>query len=150
MSVSGGVETHILNVTSVKQLVDLNKQLTNFKCQFHVESENKQPFEMIVINQRLLDKQEDIEFINVEDGVNSGEFVMDKNIYDNWFLVLRSKQPVKVFVKIDTEPLPDTIISEKEKINAVSINSIIKNTLLVILVGLIAYYIIYTTHSKKR
>jgi len=106
------LESHILNLNSIKQLVDINKNFTNFICKFEVESENKQPFEMVVINQRLLDNDGVINFMSV-DGETSGEFTMDKNIFDNWFIALRSSEPVKVFVKISLKPLPDNIINNQ-------------------------------------
>lgn len=101
------LQAKLLNLTSMKQLVDINQNYTNFKCDFHVVSTSTppKPFEIIVINQRLLDQKDDIDFMYVENGETTGEFTMDKNIYDNWFIALRASDPTTVSVKISTEPL---------------------------------------------
>jgi hypothetical protein len=42
-------------ITSQAQLIDLNGESTNFDIHFHVQSDNKEPFEISVVDQQKLD-----------------------------------------------------------------------------------------------
>jgi len=139
------LESHILNLNSIKQLVDINKNFTNFSCKFEIESENRKPFEMVVINQRLLDNDGMINFITV-DGETSGEFVMDKNIFDNWFIALRSSEPVKVFIKINLQPLPDKINTQQN----IKTNSKYSINIAILVIIFIILYNIYVHNFKNK
>ena len=99
---------YTLNKT--KQLVDLNGDSINFRINFSVVSKNNQPFEMAIVDQTTLDNNPNIQYIQVTDGRNSGQFEETSNVYQNYFLVLKSPQPCEVVVEINKEDLPKTQI----------------------------------------
>jgi len=102
------------SIGKMKQLVDLNGDATNFRVVFDVRSSDGKPFEAVIINQHTLDNQETLEFKRAE-GVLSGEIVANKNDYQNYYLALRSAEPMDVSVSLQFERLPDFIPQEEEK-----------------------------------
>jgi len=95
-----------LNLNNIKQLIDLNKDKVNFELDFQVESMNGVPFEALVVTQEMLDSETPLEYQKAN-GVISGKIVSDKNIYQNYFLILKSDTPVecKVMTNMkDIEP----------------------------------------------
>ena len=100
----------VISIGKTKRLIDLNKSYTNFKLTFNVVSENQDEFFLAVVDQKTLDEvaDSDIEYKMVN-GYLSGSVVSDKNIYQNYFLILKSENPMSVTVQIDIEELPKTI-----------------------------------------
>lgn len=92
-----------------QQLVDLNGDAINFKVLFHISSPEGRPFESVIIDQSTLDHNDTIEYRQVPDGILSGEIVADKNVYQNYFIALRSLETMQVDVRLDFERLPDYI-----------------------------------------
>ena len=100
----------VISIGKTKRLIDLNKSYTNFKLTFNVVSESQDEFFLAVIDQKSLDEvaDSDIEYKPVT-GSLSGSVVSDKNIYQNYFLILKSENPMNVTVQIDIEELPKTV-----------------------------------------
>lgn len=96
-------------VTSRAQLIDLNRESTNFRLTFECVSEGGKPFHMCVTNQEELDSKElgDLPMKEVSSGFISGNIVADSNVYQNYFIVLRSDEASEcdVQVTIDLEPI---------------------------------------------
>jgi len=95
-------------IGKVKQLVDLNGDATNFKIVFNVRSKDNKPFDAVIIDQQNLDKNETLQFKQAP-GILSGEILADKNAYQNYYLALRSNEPLEVSVQLQFERLPDFI-----------------------------------------
>lgn len=96
------------NLSSIKQLIDLNKDKVNFELEFFVEAEEAKPFEALVVTQEMIDSETPLNYQKA-DGIISGKIVADKNIYQNYFLLLKSAEPVecKVVINIkDIDPAP--------------------------------------------
>lgn len=100
----------VISLGKTKRLIDLNKSYTNFKLTFNVVSENQEDFFLAVVDQKTLDEvaDSDIEY-KLANGSLSGSVVSDKNIYQNYFLILKSENPVNVNVEINIEELPKKI-----------------------------------------
>lgn len=100
-------EEHHYRVTSRHQLIDLNKDCTNFKLRFECYCDPAITFEMCVTNQDELDSKNlsDLPMKNVEGGFISGNILADSNTYQNYFMVLRSEKECEVTVKVDLEPI---------------------------------------------
>lgn len=81
-------------ISSIQQLVDLNGDLTNFKLSFSAKSHDGSHFYALVVDQTQLDENPSLEFRNAE-GEISGDIEMANNIYQNYFLVLKSKDDTK-------------------------------------------------------
>ncbi len=96
------------SISNKIQLIDLNHDMINFRVEFLLSSSN--PFYALIIDQHTLDNTEiqNIEFRRVETSL-SGEVVSDKNIYQNYYIILKSEQPTDVNIQLHTTPLPDFI-----------------------------------------
>lgn len=96
-------KTYTLN--GMQQLVDLNGELKNFKLTFHARSQDGSPFHAVVVDQTTLDSNPSLEFRDSE-GEISAEIHHDQDVYQNYFLVLKSKdKPCKVDVLIDRQEI---------------------------------------------
>jgi hypothetical protein len=155
----------IVNVNNMQQLIDLNKDLINFKLDFKVSSENNQPFETVVVSQTKLDSGEPLEFKKVDNGIISGNIVADNGSKQNYYLVLKSDTPTKCTIEIILEeiPLNENIRKKQEEYNRALLHErqLSKNTLknekqetgifnwktilflLVIVGGIILYYLFF-------
>ena len=94
------------NVSKQKQLIDLNGNLVNFELEFIAHSKNGEPFEILVVDQAILDSQNTIPYKQAVDGKISGNIVADKNIYQNYFLIIRAENDCEVNVTINKKELP--------------------------------------------
>ncbi|MBT7706846.1 hypothetical protein HN747_05375 [archaeon] len=94
---STSVQTYTLG--TVKQLIDLNGDTVNFDITFKATAKNGEQFDAIVVDQDTLDTTPDIEYKKA-DGSISGNIVSDKNVYQNYFLVVRADPPCECVVEI--------------------------------------------------
>jgi len=97
-------------IGKLQQLIDLNQDLTNFKAEFKVSSKTDKPFRMLITNQSQLDDPSvnNLEFKEVKGSIG-GNVIADKNIFQNYFVVLKSDDDHEVDLEINLEPLPDNI-----------------------------------------
>ena len=106
-----------LKLSKIKQLIDLNQNFINFNAQFQVT--NKTPnidYKMLVVNQEQLDDTNfniDEAYKNIEwektNGVIGGSVLFDKNIFQHWFISLKSDTECDIDIMIDLQKLPDDI-----------------------------------------
>ncbi|MDC3333021.1 hypothetical protein OAV62_02155 [bacterium] len=101
---------HLYTLSTVKQLVDINKDVTNFRCKFSVISKEGKPFEAVILNQSSMDESQDFPFQQSTDGTFGGEIIMDKNTYQNFYLALRASEVTVVEVDLEFEALPDYVV----------------------------------------
>lgn len=85
-------------VNSQRQLVDLNGDSKNFDLTFTCTSKDGAPFEVLVVDQATLDSTPTLQYKKAN-GTISGNIVADKNVYQNYFLVLKADKPCEVTVK---------------------------------------------------
>lgn len=100
-------ETKTYTLGKIKQLIDLNGDTTNFNLTFKVTCHDNTPFNVLVVDQTTLDNSPELEYKEAVKEM-SGNIVADKNIYQNYFLILKSETPCVVDVQIDKKPLPIT------------------------------------------
>ena len=93
-----------------KQLVDLNGDSTNFDITFKVVSKNHVPFDLLVVDQTTLDNTPSLQYKRADKGEISGNIVQNKNVYQNYFLILRADEPCEVEVEVIKKDLPKTAI----------------------------------------
>lgn len=96
-------------LTSRQQLVDLNGDTTNFDLSFIVTSIDGSPFNLIVVDQNTLDNNPNLDYKHVDSGTISGNIISDKNIYENYYLCLKSDKNCEVEITIDKKEIPPTI-----------------------------------------
>lgn len=100
--------TKKLVLSKTTQLVDLNGDAVNFRCKFVAKSENGD-FYGAIVDQSRLDSGESIEFRESENGLLSGNMVINNNKKQSYYLVLKSKgdqsQPISVDTNIYEMPV---------------------------------------------
>lgn len=96
-------------LTSRQQLVDLNGDTTNFDLSFIVTSIDGSPFDLIVVDQNTLDNNPNLDYKHVDSGTMSGNIISDKNIYENYYLCLKSDKNCEVEITIDKKEIPANI-----------------------------------------
>ena len=98
-------KTYVLS--KVKQLIDLNGDSKNFDLSFKVTCHDDTPFHVLVVDQTTLDNSEKLNYKEIKNSI-SGNIVADKNVYQNYFLILKSDKECKVDVEWTKKELPIT------------------------------------------
>lgn len=83
-----------------KQLLDLNEDSINFQVEFEVKSKNGSDFEGVVSTQTSLDSNTPLEYKLSQGGVFSGRFVQNTDVYQNFYLILKSETQCEVDLEI--------------------------------------------------
>jgi hypothetical protein len=100
----------IYRLGKIKQLVDLNGSSTNFDLNFKVSCKNNDPntlFNVLVVDQKTLDNNTELSYKEVKGSI-SGNILADKNVYQNYFLVLKADKICEVQVELMKKELPKT------------------------------------------
>jgi len=105
-----------VKVGKTKQLIDINGDSTNFDATFRVVSLNKEPFELLVVDQTTLDNNVDLEHKKVTEGEISGRVVHDKNVKQNYFLILKADKDCDCEVSIERRDLPKTVAPPPQQV----------------------------------
>lgn len=95
----------VLGVNNIKQLVDINGDITNFKAKFTVTSIEGKTFQMTIADQNMLDADEPLKYRDVQGGI-SGNVSSDKNVYTSYYIALKSSEPTQIKIKVELEELP--------------------------------------------
>jgi len=95
-----------ITIDTIKQLIDINGDVTNFKADFTVSSLNGDNFFIVVSDQNSLDNGEELKYQTSQSGSLSGSIINDKNVYQNYYLVLKAERPIEVNINIDFQELP--------------------------------------------
>jgi len=109
-------QTH--QIGKIKKLIDLNGDTINFDITFRVATRNKEPFDLLVVDQTTLDNNPNLEYKRVDNGSISGNIVQDKNIYQNYFLILKAENPCECDVEIVKKELPKTPMQAPQPVQA--------------------------------
>lgn len=95
----------LYKINKIKQLIDINGDSTNFDATFTAISLDGTEFDVLVVDQTTLDNSEDLQYKKAEAGKMSGNIVADKNVYQNYFLILKSDKPCDVNVEINKKEI---------------------------------------------
>ena len=98
---------NVYAIDRFKKLIDLNGDTTNFDISFRVRSQNGEPFDILVVDQTTLDNTPNLEYKRAP-GEISGNLVHDKNVYQNYFIILKADTPCNCEVEINKKELPKT------------------------------------------
>lgn len=103
-----GTETirKTFQVNKVRQLIDLNGSTTNFHVGIRVSSKDRKPYDIALIDQTILDQQPELPYQHIDNGEYSGNLVQDKNVFQNYFLVMRADSPCDCDVEIVKTEIP--------------------------------------------
>jgi hypothetical protein len=144
-----------LTLDKIKQLVDINGDLTNFKATIQVSPASSDEYEVAFVNQTILDNAEDFSY-QTKSGPFSYSFESLDDMYQNHFLCLKSKSPLPVEVSIDATELPTTTV--KNRVEPPAPVPVIQETpfyrklwfkCFVLAVILVIVYWIYTRYFEK-
>ena len=142
--------TYILS--KVKQLIDLNGDSINFDISFTVNCQDDTPFKLLVVDQTTLDNSEELEYKEQTNTI-SGNIVADKNVYQNYFLILKAEKECKVDVEITKKELPITPTPENESIENKQLqeqeNSIDWKKMMLIAVSVCILLLLWYLYNKK-
>lgn len=155
-----------VSVNKIKQLIDLNGDKINYELNFSVKSKDDLPFEMIVVSQSTLDSGEKIDYKNITNGFISGNIVADKNVYQNYFLLLKSENPTECYIEISIKDIPvnkeflrqqeieNKILEQNNYLKNNNVNNSEKSDyktiiiiIIIILIGILLYYFFYNKQS---
>lgn len=100
------VSNKTYNLTPIKQLIDLNGDITNFDLTFTATSKDGSPFDLLVVDQTTLDSNPTLEYKKAQ-GTISGNIISDKGVYQNYFLLLKSDTPCECDVTIELKEIPE-------------------------------------------
>jgi len=109
--------TKTYNVNQIKQLIELNGNLTNFSADFIIESRDFIPFKALIISETDLNSGNPIVYQEVKDGKINGNITNDKDVYDSYFILLKSDVPTECQVTIDLKEVslnPEIIRYQEE------------------------------------
>jgi hypothetical protein len=89
--------------------VDLNEDSVNFEILFRVHSPSGQPFYLAVADQTAVNSG-NIQYQKADKGELSGTVKQDKNVYQSYFLALKSdvENPHELVVEVSKTELPKT------------------------------------------
>ena len=142
------------SISKIKKLIDLNHDMINFKVLFNISSPDDQQFQALIVNQSTLDSVESdkLEYKTVQ-GSLSGEVVADKNVYQNYYVILKSDVPIAIDVELQTTKLPDYIEhvekKPKKEQESSSQNDNVKYILMGIGVMVVLYFIMVKMNEGK-
>jgi hypothetical protein len=95
-------QNYVLN--SIKQIIELNNSITNFELHFEITSKQNEPFDIIVATEQELEQNPDLEYKRTTGSI-SGDIISDKNVYQNYILILKSDTPNEVELDIDIKEI---------------------------------------------
>lgn len=96
-------------IGNMKQLIDLNGDTTNFEINFKVTSQQREPFDILVVDQATLDSNPDLTYKTADKGEIAGTLKHDKNLYQNYYLILKSSAPCSCDVEITKREIPQAV-----------------------------------------
>jgi hypothetical protein len=106
--------TTTYNLTSIKQLIDLNGDKVNFEVQFKIDAKNGETFDALVVTQEMIDSGAELNYQRAEGSIG-GNIVSDKGQYQNYLLLLKaSDQPTEVTVTIQLKDLQQPASSQEQ------------------------------------
>lgn len=144
-------------IGKLKQLIDLNEDSVNFKTEFKVTSTS--PFDMAVVDQTALDSNE-FEYKHVTTEEISGNVKNDKNIYQNYFMILKADTPTEVQVFLDKQEIDPAVepnSSTEKEVGEVGEYDCNDKTAMYIIIAIIicaclvgGYYYFNSSSDKKK
>lgn len=87
---TGDVFSDIIVATNSPKIIDLNNSIVNFNAAFTVKSDTSKPFKVIAVNEKALDRADELQFKTVESGQISGQIFSDIDQPSNYILVIKT------------------------------------------------------------
>lgn len=108
-------ENKMVKLTKYMQLIDLNKEFTNFDINFSVKERSGKSFQLAVVDQTTLDSGSDIPYETIN-GETSANLISNKDVYQNYFLCLKTigdnSDNVVVDININGREIPAETVTD--------------------------------------
>ncbi len=160
------------SLSKTKKMISINDETINFNASFSITSTKNIPFQCIIANQHILDTTDPSDLRYETFTSTSGEVIVNNNVYQHWYIILKSAEPNEVEITIDFEKLPDYIpqiqpstpsspppsvktdrsvvlTNNKDTNSNNSNNNNIQYILYLIILVIIAYFVYKTFSSEK-
>ncbi len=96
-------------IDKINKLIDINKDIPNFKVEFNVKSVNSEDeYYFSIENQTTLDNNSEPDWKHItvkQNGEISGDFTIDDEAFQNYFIILKADKPTEVNVNLHVTPL---------------------------------------------
>ena len=92
------------NIFTHSKILNESPIVVNFELNFKITAKNGESFFAAVTTQETLDSGDQLEYQTVN-GTISGNIVSDENVYKNYFLLLKSDEPVEVEVTTEIKEI---------------------------------------------
>ncbi len=137
----------------MKQLIDLNGDITNFELTFTATSKDGSVFDILIVDQTMLDSNQPLEYKKAN-GTMSGNIVSDKGVYQNFFLILKSDTNCDCEVMIDIKEIEpkstvDLTMNKRQPIQQGKPFSINWNYVVCAIIAVGGGYILWNVYNKK-
>jgi len=142
------IEKEVYNLSTMTRVIDLNKNMVTYDIEFSVRSENGEPFSMAVVDKTTLENSTSIDFKQVESGQITSNLVQDKQVYQNYLLLLKSDVGCKCEVVITRKELPVAPVSQPLKKKSGGLKFLV--IILIIIGGGILLYYFYRSFKKNN
>lgn len=96
------------SISSIKQLIDLNGSRVNFHLTFQVKSVTNEPFDALVVTQEMLDSNSPLNYQRAA-GEISGQIKNDNNVYNSYFLCVKSDKAMEIEVTVNITDVPPVV-----------------------------------------
>ena len=143
------------NLGTIRQLIDLNGNSVNFNIDFSVTCHNDISFDFLIVTQDMLDDDQELKYKKINKTI-SGNIIGDKNIYKNYYILLRADSPCIVDVVITKKDLPKKEeITPNENVSYPSLpaklnwTKIIMIGSIIVVIGIVAVYL-YNQRKKPK
>ena len=149
------------SLSKTKKMISINDETINFNASFSITSTKNIPFQCIIANQHILDTTDPSELQYEKFTSTSGEVIVNNNVYQHWYIILKSAEPNEVEIEINFEKLPDyipqiqpstpTIPSQPKETSVVvkAKNDNVQYIMYLIILLVIAYFVYKTFSSDK-
>lgn len=140
-----------IQLSRTMQLIDINGSLQNFMTSIYIQNNNGKPYYISIANQTHIDNSS-VTFDKIEIPVFKHSFEINDENYQNYFLVLKSDEPIELSYNITTQPIKNKSLPEEKNKVDTNKNDTIKNILYVVIFVLacLAVYFLYTNYSKGK
>lgn len=92
-------------IDSIKKLIPINGDLTNFSADVGITASTDEPFLVAIVSQAMLETQTELPYKSVSKQVKFS-VRNDNNVYQPYFVVLKAEAPQEVLITINLQETP--------------------------------------------
>lgn len=152
-------ENNSIVLSTKKQLIDINKNHTNFRAHIVIQSTDGSPFYVAFVEQEDLDNDKQIDYQTAETGVIETEIEYNDNKLKNYYLIAVADTPTECKYSIELTELPPNVVAEPHPLPSQTQNQQVdmKESSNILFVGavcvvgaILVYYLFFTKSETKE